>query len=855
MGLFNTGRYVELENKALLLIKQYPDSGFVGMGFGLSLQMQGKDALHALQKTAELMPGDPAAHNNLANTLRERGQLEAAVASCRRALKINPNFAEAHSNLGLALLALGQPELAVASFRRAIELKPNFAEVHSNLGYALTELRQFDKAVTSCRKAVSLKPDLADAHANLGNALKELGQLDAAQASYRRALEIAPNYAQVHNNLGAVLQILNQTDAAMASYRRALEINPNFADAHNNMSGALLALKKYDEAIASCRRALEINPEYAEAHNSMGNILLSLGQPDVALTSCRRALELKPKYAEAQNNMGIALKELGQIDAALASFRRALELKPDFAEAYSNLAIVQQEIGQLHASLASCRHALELKPDYADAYNNLGIAQKELGQLDAAMSSYLRALELKPEFAEAYSNLGNVQRDLGQLDDALDSCLHALHLKPDFLGAYDILLFTLNYMHHTPEYCLEEAQKYGRMVGGKVASQFTDWQSADHPQRLRVGLVSGDLHNHPVGYFLEGILSQIDPARIELIAYSTSHITSALTTRIKPYFSAWKPLFGSDDEAARLIHNDGVHVLLDLSGHTGKNRLPVFAWKPAPVQASWLGYFATTGVPEMDYYIADEVSVPESQRKNFSETVWYLPDTRLCFTAPDVDIPVAPLPALKNGHITFGCFQNLAKVGDDVLTVWGKVFEVLPDARLRWQCKQLGDPAVKAQIVERLQRHGIDPSRVVMHGTTSREAYLAAHGEVDVILDTFPFPGGTTTCEALWMGVPTLTLAGNTLLERQGASLLTAAGLADWVSTSAEDYIAKAVTLANDTPKLVTLRSGLREQTKASPLYDAPRFARNLEDALWGMWQTWVQRNAIAQTHASGRVS
>jgi predicted O-linked N-acetylglucosamine transferase (SPINDLY family) len=540
----------------------------------------------------------------------------------------------------------------------------------------------------------------------------------------------------------------------------------------------------------------------------------------------------------------------------VASCRRALEIKPDSAEAYINLGVALKESGQFKAAQASYRQALKIKPDFAEAYNNLGSILKEIGQLDEAVASYRKAVELKPDYAEAHSNLGILLKDLGQHDDAAISYRKALELKPDFVEAQTNLMFSLNYIGRTPEYCLEEAQKYGRMVSAKVTSKFTTWQCTDHPERLRVGMVSGDLHNHPVGYFLEGILSQIDPARIELIAYMSDMQVDELTMRIKPHFVAWKSLFKlSDEAAARLIHNDGVHVLLDLSGHTGKNRLPVFAWKPAPVQASWLGYFATTGVPEMDYYIADEVSVPESQRKNFSETVWYLPDTRLCFTAPDVDIPVAPLPALKNGHITFGCFQNLAKVGDDVLTVWGKLFEVLPDARLRWQCKQLGDPAVKAQIVERLQRHGIDPSRVVMHGTTSREAYLAAHGEVDVILDTFPFPGGTTTCEALWMGVPTLTLAGSTLLERQGASLLTAAGLADWVSTSAEDYIAKAVTLANDTPKLVTLRSGLREQTKASPLYDAPRFARNLEDALWGMWQTWVQRNAIAQTHASGRVS
>jgi predicted O-linked N-acetylglucosamine transferase (SPINDLY family) len=303
-------------------------------------------------------------------------------------------------------------------------------------------------------------------------------------------------------------------------------------------------------------------------------------------------------------------------------------------------------------------------------------------------------------------------------------------------------------------------------------------------------------------------------------------------------------LYGLNDEAAaQLIHADGVHVLLDLSGHTGRNRLPVFAWKPAPVQASWLGYFATTGMAEIDYFLADEIGVPEAQRGHFSETVWYLPGTRLCFTAPEVDLPVAPLPALKNGYLTFGCFQNLSKVGNEVLTVWGKILSAMPDAKLRWQCKQLGDQAVRAQFIERLRQHGIDPARVTLHGSVTREAYLAAHAEVDVMLDTFPYPGGTTTCEALWMGVPTLTVAGDTLLARQGASLLTAAGLGDWVTTGEEDYISQAAALANDLPKLATLRAGLRGQVRVSPLYDARRFARNFEEALWGMWQTSIQNN------------
>ena len=437
--------------------------------------------------------------------------------------------------------------------------------------------------------------------------------------------------------------------------------------------------------------------------------------------------------------------------------------------------------------------------------------------------------------------MGVILNNLGRLDEVVVSFRRALELKPGYADAHSNLLHAMNYTTtHSAAECLQEARRYGSVVAKKVTAKFTSWQCAAQPERLRVGLVSGDLRNHPVGYFLESMLAQLDPQRIELIAYPTDPKTDSLTARIKPYFSAWKPLHGlSDAAAAQLIHADGVHVLLDLSGHTGHNRLPVFAWKPAPVQASWLGYFATTGVAEMDYLLADEVSVPDSLREQFTETVWNLPDTRLCFTSPDGDLPVAVLPALKNPEkknaITFGCFQNMAKAGDIVLKEWAKIFKALPNARLRWQCKQMGDPAVAQQLMQRLQQHGIAPERVTLLGPVSRKEYLSAHAEVDLLLDTFPFPGGTTTCEALWMGVPTLTLAGDTLLARQGASLLAAAGLKDWVATSVAEYVEKAIKFAGDVPMLANLRTGLREQVQASPLFDAPRFARNMEVALWGM--------------------
>lgn len=691
------------------------------------------------------------------------------------------------------------------------------------------------KAALSPPRATVQAP--APAEINPLIALFNAGQHAEVESRARMLLTRYPDSGMAWKILGAALQL--QGKDALPALQKATELAPDNAEAHYNLAVALKMRGLLHEAVAAYRRAIRLKADYAEAHSNLGNALRELGQLEDALGSYRRALQLQPKYVDSHFNMGNALKDLGRLDEAVASYRRALELKPAFAAAHNNLGATLKDLGRFDEAVASYRRFVELEPDSPDAHNNLGAALKELGRLDDAVASYRRALQLRPTYAEAHSNLGNACKDLGRIDAALDSYRSALQHKPDLLEPYTNLLFTLNYTASlSPAECLEEARRFGRVVTGKASAPFSAWLCDPEPERLRIGIVSGDLNNHPVGYFLESLLAQLDSKRIELIAYPTDPKADALTARIRPCFAAWKPLSGlSDAAAARLIHADGVHVLLDLSGHTGKNRLPVFAWRPAPVQASWLGYFATTGMAEMDYLLADHMGVPEDQRKYFTETIRYLPDTRLCFSAPAIDLPVTPLPALRNGHLTFGCFQNMPKLGDAVLAVWASVLAALPDARLRLQCKQLSDAAVAAQLTARLRQHGMDPARVALHGFAPRAAYLAAHAEVDVLLDTFPYPGGTTTCEALWMGVPTLTLAGDTLLARQGACLLSAAGLPDWIANSTADYIERAVALTADLPRLAALRAGLREQARGSALFDAPRFARNLENELWAMWQ------------------
>ena len=555
----------------------------------------------------------------------------------------------------------------------------------------------------------------------------------------------------------------------------------------------------------------------------------------------RKVLDSAPGNPDALNLLGLIAVQAGKPKVALQWFKQAVSAKPDHPHAWFNLGNALQSLGNLDLAISAYDKALALNPTHTDAHNNQGGALQYLGKLDNAISSYRKALSINPKSAAAHNNLAGALQLQGEFEESVRAYRAALALNPDYDEAHSSLLMALSvWSHCAPVDYLAQARQYGARVTAR-AQPFTAWPAAStwRPgEPLRVALVSGDLRLNPVGYFLEDVLDRLDPAKVQLTAYSTTVRADALTARVKPRFAAWNVIAGLKDEAAaRKIHADGVHILIDLAGHTVNNRLPLFAWKPAPVQVSWLGYFASTGVAEIDYLLADRASLPDDTSQTFTETVWALPDTRLCFTPPANAPNVAPLPALHNGYITFGCFQRLAKLNDEVLQLWSRIMQALPESRLRLQMIEMRWPAAREKLLKRLADAGISSDRVAIYPEVAREAYLAAHAEVDMILDTFPFTGGTTTCEALWMGVPTLTLRGATLLALQGVSLLGCVGLEDWIAANENDYLARATAHAANPTKLAALRVGLRVRTQASPLCDAARFALNLENALLGMWQ------------------
>lgn len=808
---------------------------------------------------------------NSLSELFNQNKLDDALVLAHTITKKYPKYAFGWKVLGAIQLAKGQLDEAIAAFEVSADIDPRDTEVYYNLGNCFYDLQSLAQAAKHYQKAIQLAPKFTQAHYNLGSVYKDQGLLEQAEASYQKALSIEPKNAAMHLNLAQMYHGLRRFDEAIVRYQSAIKLQADNASAYMGLGIIHKELGQFDAADGCYKKALEINPQYAEAYNNQGILLKDLGKLGEAEQAYRTSIQIMPDCAPAYNNLGILLKTKGDLTGAEQCYRHALQLDPLNAVSYNNLGVALRDQGRFIESEASCRKSIEIRPNYADPFNNLGLALDSQGRIDDAIAAFEQALACKPDDPFILSNFSVTLITQGLLDRAEqclksalniapalinlyinlcitylaqgrpqaaeEICLKALEVDPECLSAKGNLLFAMNYSSsHTIDECFAQAREYNAMVNKLAGKPFATWQTDHASQRLRVGIVSADMRQHAVAYFLENVIKHINRESIELIAYTTDGREDVVTSRLKQYFGQWKSLVGLDDDAAsQLIHHDGVHVLIDLSGHSAGNRLPVFARKPAPVQVSWLGYFATTGLDAMDYFIADEVGVPKESQNQFVEKIQYLPSTRLCFSVPDAHVAVSELPARRNGYITFGCFQNIAKVGDDVLSLWAQVIKATPNARLRLQSKALGDAVVAKSIVDRITSLGVDAKRISVHGFDTREGYFAAHAEVDMILDTFPFNGGTTTCEALWMGVPTLTLAGNRLIARQGASLLSAAGLADWVVETHDDFVAKGVQYASDIDQLAKLRVGLREQVLVSPLFDGQLFAENFEKALWQM--------------------
>jgi len=676
----------------------------------------------------------------------------------------------------------------------------------------------------------------------LGNAALDTGNLSEAARCYGLALDSAPDDSLAWVNLGFVKFEQDLHAEAKPLIERTLAFDAINVDAWYILGGINWRLADWQGAETAYRQAIYIKSDFEIAYLDLCRLFLQLDRVESAKLLIQEAIAVNPSSAHLYFYLGKINCQQADWSAAEVCFKNALKLQPDNKEFVNSLG--QLFLKEERASEAADYYKRAAKITQLDVgcLNNQGLALHRIGDVYAAIEAFQKALVLAPENAQILCNLGGSLQISGDLKASIESYRAALKVDPDYTDARQNLLYAMSFSRDCqPSEYLNAARKFGARIAAR-AEPFSQWLGTTVPlavRPLRIGFVSGDLRNHAVGYFLENVLAHIRPEKLVLVAYSNSNVEDELTRRIKPFFSEWHSVAGLKDKfLAEKIHSDNIDILIDLAGHTAGNRLPVFAWRPAPVQITWLGYWASTGVSEVDYILTDEVSVPKSAEFMFSEKIWYLPDTRFCFSPPLDDVLTAssPLPAYRNGHITFGSFQVLSKLNDESLLVWSKVLAEVPNSRLRLQNWQLGYPVARQKLLERLEMLGVQSDRVSLQGGSSRTEYLQAYSEVDVILDTHPFPGGTTTLEALWMGVPTVTHTGAKLIARQGESILRCSGLENLVASDEQEYVALALALVTDLAYLDDLRSSLREQISLSPLFNGASFANVFEEALQEMW-------------------
>jgi len=743
------------------------------------------------ERLAAANASDPEIWDALGQIEAMGGDWKAAEARFRQAVAANPAYAPGHCNLGVVLQEVGDLAGAAECYERALKLQPDAG------------------ARTLYERSLTLEPRQVEPRLALGTLFEKEKKLAEARECYEAALALAPRHPRVHFNLGNVALADKRLEDAETHYREALKLDPRHAECWNNLGNTLVRNDRAKEAVECFEQATRLNPRHSGAWNNLGNCLNLVDEPERGIEALKHALELKPEYADAWNNLGIAYATQEKLPDAMDCYHKAIEHNPEHVGAW--------------------RNAAEL----------FGKGNR----FDDAVRYYEQALALDADAAENYAGLGSMLIKSQRLEEGLARVREAIARAPDHRGAHNSLLFCENYsLDLSPEQIFADHKRWGERFG----EPDTDLGAPAAPaplagRRLRIGYVSGDFRAHSVSFFIEPVLKAHDHARIEIFCYSelakAKH--DKVTERIKPLADHWFDTAGVNNaDLVKQIRADGIDILVDLAGHTAHNRLHAFAYRPAPVQASWIGYCNTTGLPAMDYRFTDEWADPEGYEAYHTEKLVRLPAGFLCYSPPAHAPEVVALPREVAGHVTFGSFNNLSKVNPQTTALWARVLGAVPGSRLLIKSKSLADAATCDRLAERFASHGIERERLEFIGWLPKsDEHLGLYGRVDIALDTFPYNGTTTTCEALWMGVPVIALEGNRHAARVGVSLLSRISLQELIARDTDDYVRRAEELAADPERLRALRTGMRERMRGSALCDPERFTRALEDTYYSLWE------------------
>ncbi|MGA2230257.1 MAG: tetratricopeptide repeat protein [Tepidisphaeraceae bacterium] len=764
----------------------------------------------------------------------QAGRLADADVFYRQVLAGQPENADALHLLGVLASQSGRHDEAIGLISKALDLNPQVPEFYFNLGIALEESNKVDQAIAAFGKGLSLKPNDPRALTSLANALRKAGRTSEAIAACQRALTLQPHSAETYNNLGGALHMAGRLDEAASAFQKAISLRPANPQAHGNLGAAMLQRGRLDEAIAAFSQALRLSPEFADAHSNLGLAHLLRGDLDDAVSSLRRALELRPNFAEALYNLASAYNKKGNWEQAVACYRQSAALRPATPDLLTNLGSALHQTGQFDEAITTFQQAINLKPDFACAWNSLSVTLSETGQLDQAVAAARRALSIAQDTTPALANLSGQLFAAGELEEAIARSRDAMTQRPNDPAIASNHLFMLQYHPgFEPQDILAEHRDWDRRFGRPLAKFIQPREIDPHPRRrLRIGYVSGDFRNHVVGWNLLPLLKEHDHEQFEIFCYSNTARPDDHTRQIKACADTWRDITRIDDAAAcDMIRADAIDILVDLSLHMAGNRLPVFARKPAPVQLTYLGYAGTTGLSAMDYRFSDPHLDPfEGDLLNYSEKTLRLPTTYWCYQPGGATPEPGPSPAEKNGYVTFGCLANFAKVSGQALDLWAEIMREVPHSHLLLNCPA-GDARRRVQL--RLAAYGIAIDRIEFTHRQNWDGYIRTYHRIDIALDPFPYAGGITTCDSLWMGVPVITLAGRIAVGRGGCTILENIGLADAIALTPRHY----KILAADCNRWIGLRDSLRQKMIESPLMNARQFAQDVQGAYRKAWR------------------
>ena len=717
---------------------------------------------------------------------------------------------------------------------------PEDAQVHYRLGDALYQIDRTQEALAPLERAVRLAGGVAAHHYKLGNALYDLERLEDALACYRRAIEIEPRHAQSLTNTGVILEIQDRTGEALDYYRRAIEANVTLLPAYGNLAVLLHRLERHAEAEEVYRQLLKLQPD-AGFWRDLGIACQGLQRFDDAVRCYQHALAIDPDSAEACYRLGIALLNLEKYPEAEAAARHAVELAPGRVEGWVNLGDVLQAQRRMDEALAAYQRGIEINDAIPELLNNIGTAHKSKRSLEIACHYFERSIEIAPQFLPGLLNLANTRLTLGLNAEAIDGFRRMLEIEPRNEPAARQLLMARLYEPCDARELFEEHLAFARRFAIGTGSAPARKPGSRSGRALRVGYVSSDLRNHPVGYNVAPLIRFHDRSAIEVYLYADVKRADEMTAWFRKQ-AAWRSIaYLSDRAAADLIRQDEIDILVLLAGRFDDNRPLLASWRPAPIQVS-MHDPATSGLAEVDYLIADRALVPRHGAEQFTERVVCLPTFFLHPTLEEAPRHEGP-PVIENGWITFGSFNNPAKLNEGVVALWADVLRSVPGSRLLLKyMNHFSMPSVRSRYAGLFRKQGIEEDRLIFPGENAEERiqHLARYGQIDIALDPFPFTGSTTTFEALWMGVPVVTLEGDRMVSRWSAAMLRKAGLSWLIARTAAKYVEVARDLAANRDELIRLRGDLRDRVARSPLCAVQKRARQLERLYRRMWTRYT---------------